>query len=256
MVKWPRRLGHGEEATLVEHLEELRSRLIVALLALGVAFGVAYGFHDHLIEWLKQPLPRNRRDNLITIGVTEPFFTSIRVSLYAALVGAMPVMLWQLWSFLAPALEQTRQRVVVVFSLVASVLFAGGVVFSYYVILPPALDFLTNFNSDEFNIQIRAASYFSFVSAVLLAIGVVFQLPVFVLTLVRLGIVTSATLRRQRRIGYFLAITVAVLLPTVDPVSLAFETIPLVVLFEASIWLSVYFEKRWWPTPAVREEPV
>jgi sec-independent protein translocase protein TatC len=255
-VRWPRRLRHGEEATLVEHLEELRLRIIVSLVAIGVAFGVAYGFSDHVIEWLKQPLPPERRDKLLTIGVTEPFFTSLRVSLYAALVGAMPVVLWQLWSFLAPAIEERRQRVVAVFALFATVLFAGGIVFSYYVVLPPALDFLTNYNSDEFNVQIRAASYFSFVSAVLLAIGIVFLLPVFVLALVRLGILSAATLRRKRRIGYFLAVAVAVLLPTVDPVSLAFETVPLVVLFEASIWLAVYFEKRWWPAPTVREEPI
>ena len=249
----PRRLRHGEEATLVEHLEEFRSRIILSLIAIGVAFGVAYGFHQRLMEWLRQPLPADRRE-LLTINVTEPFFTSIRVSLYAALAVALPFVLWQLWSFLAPAVEEHKQRVVAVFVAFASVLFAGGLMFAYWVVLPPALHFLTDYDSEIYNIQIRAASYYSFVAAVLITIGLVFELPVFILALVRLGILSSATLRRNRRLGYVLAVVVAVLLPTVDPVSLAFESLPLVALFELSIWLSVYFERRWWPEAALGAE--
>jgi sec-independent protein translocase protein TatC len=244
-MRWPKRLRHGEEATLVEHLDELRNRFLVCLLAVGIAFGVAYAFNGHILEWLQEPLPPERQNDLLTLGVTEPFFLAIRVSLYASLVVTFPILLWQLWGFLAPAMEEQKQRVVVVFAIFSGVLLAGGIVFAYYVVLPPALDFLTNFNSDELNIQLRASSYFSFVIGVLLAIGVVFELPIFVLALVRIGILTSAQLRRNRRVGYVLAIIVAVVLPTVDPVSLAFEAVPLVVLFELSIWLSVFFERRW-----------
>jgi sec-independent protein translocase protein TatC len=244
-MRWPRRLRHGEEATLVEHLDELRNRVLVSLLAVAVAFGIAYAFNGHLLDWLREPLPPKRRDDLITLGVTEPFFLSLRVSLYAALAASLPFWLWQLWSFLAPAIDEQRQRVVTVFVGFSAVLLAGGIVFAYFVILPPALDFLTNYNSDELNIQLRASSYFSFVLALLLAVGLVFELPIFVLALVRLGILTSAQLRRNRRIGYVVAVIVAVVLPTVDPVSLAFEAVPLLVLFELSIWLSVFFERRW-----------
>jgi len=244
-MKLPRRLRHGEEATLVEHLEELRGRVILSLLAVGIAFGVAYAFHTDILDWLKRPLPDDRQDDLLTLGVTEPFFLSIRISVYAALAASLPFWLWQLWSFLAPAVDERQQRVMASFVLFAALLFAGGIVVAYFVVLPPALDFLTNYNDDQFNVQLRASSYFSFVTAVLLAIGIVYLLPIFVLALVRLGILSSRTLRRQRRLGYVLAVAVAVLLPTVDPVSLAFEAVPLLILFELSIWLSVFFERRW-----------
>ena len=244
-MKLPRRLDHGEEATLVEHLEELRSRILLSLLAVAVAFGVAFAFNGEILDWLRNPLPPDRRDKVLTLGVTEPFFLSLRISLYTALAASLPFWLWQLWSFLAPAIEKRQQRVVTIFVLLSTMLFAGGLVFAYVVVLPPALDFLTNYNSDDLNIQLRASSYFSFVTAVLLGIAIVYELPIFVLALVRLGIVSSAALRRQRRLGYVLAVAVAVVLPTVDPISLAFEAVPLVVLFEISIWLAVFFERRW-----------
>src|SRR4051794_35578622 len=125
MRRLPRRLRHGEEATLVEHLDELRTRVIVSLLAIAVAFTVAYVFHHRLIRWLELALPEKRR-HLITFGVAEPFLTSMWVSLYAAFVLALPVVLWQTWSFLAPAVEEKAQRAVAVFVAFASMLAAGG----------------------------------------------------------------------------------------------------------------------------------
>ena len=243
----PRRLRYGEDASLVEHLEELRSRIVVCLIAVAVAFGITFGFHEHLMEWLRRPLPPDRRHALLTLGVTEPFFTSLKVSLYAGIALALPVWLWQLWSFLAPAVQETTQRAVSAFVALGTALFGGGLVFAYVIVLPPALHFLTNYDTHLYNIQIRASTYYAFVTAVLIAVALVFELPIFVLSLVRLGILSAATLRRHRRIGIVLVVAVAVLLPTVDPVSLAFEAVPLVLLFELSIWLAVYFERRWWP---------
>jgi sec-independent protein translocase protein TatC len=245
MARLPRRLEHGESVTLVEHLDELRSRLIVALLALAVGFAVAFVFQDEILRWLAEPLPAARRGELVTFGVTEPFFTTVKVSLVAGFAAALPVVLWQLWSFLAPAFEEHTQRVVAVCVLIATVLFAGGIAFGYYVVLPRALGFLTTYNSDLFQIQIRASYYYTFVAYALLALGLIFNLPVFVLTLVRLGILTSQRMRRNRRIGYSVILIAAALLPTVDPVSLAFETVPLLILYELSIWASVFFERRW-----------
>jgi sec-independent protein translocase protein TatC len=241
----PRRLGHGEEATLVQHLEELRSRIVVALVAVAVGFGLAFGFHTYILDWLRAPLPENRENSLLTLGVTEPFFVTVKVSLYAGLALALPVVLWQLWSFLAPAFHEGIQRVVAAFVALATGLFAAGVVFGYYIVLPAALDFLTNYNDDQFHIELRASSYFTFVTTVLIAVGIVFELPIFVLALVRIGVLSSTQLRQNRRVGYLLAIIVAVLLPTVDPISLAFEAVPLVLLFELSIWLSLLLERRW-----------
>jgi sec-independent protein translocase protein TatC len=243
MRRLPRRLSYGEEATLVEHLDELRSRLIVILIAVGVAFPVAFVLHERLVDWLMRPLPEDRK--LVTLGVTEPFTTGVKLSFYAALAIAFPVLIWQTWSFLAPALEQGRQRVIARFVALATVLFAGGMAFAYFVILPPALRFLTEYDDNLYDIQIRASYYLSFVSLMIFATGLVFQLPIFVIALVRIGILTTAQLRRNRRIAYVVLLGFAILLPTVDPVSLAFEVVPLWVLFELSIWLAVILERRW-----------
>jgi len=239
----PRRLEHGEEATLVEHLGELRTRLIISLAALGLAFVVIFPFHDHLVEWLKEPLPDDKK--LVTLGVTEPFTTSIKLSFYAAIAVALPVLLYQLWSFLAPAVDESTQRVVSVFVGLATALFAGGLVFGYTVVLPRALSFLTEYDDELYDVQIRASYYYGFVSLALLGMALVFELPIFILALVRLRVLTSDRLRRNRRIGIFVVVFIAALLPTVDPVSLAFEAIPMVILFELSIWLAVLMERRW-----------
>jgi sec-independent protein translocase protein TatC len=239
----PRRLSHGEEATLVEHLGELRTRLLVSLGAIALAFIVTFAFHETLLDWLTRPLPDDKR--LLTLGVTEPFFTSMKVSLYGALALAFPVIVYQLWSFLAPAFEERSQRVVSSFVVMASTLFAFGIAFGYAIVLPRAVTFLVTYDERFYDVQIRASYYFSFVMLALLGMGVIFELPIFILGLVRLQIVTAERLRKNRRLGIFLVVLVAVLLPTVDPVSLAFEAIPMVLLFEFSIWLATVMERRW-----------
>jgi sec-independent protein translocase protein TatC len=239
----PRRLGHGEEATLVEHLDELRSRLIVSLVSLGLAFVIIFPFHERLVRWLKEPLPADKQ--LVTLGVTEPFTTSIKVSFYAAIAVALPILLYQLWSFLAPAVDESTQRVVSVFVALATALFVAGLTFGYLVVLPRALTFLTEYDDELYDVQIRASYYYGFVSLALLGMALVFELPIFILALVRLRVLTADRLRRNRRIGIFLVVFAAALLPTVDPVSLAFEALPMLVLFEASIWLAVLMERRW-----------
>jgi sec-independent protein translocase protein TatC len=242
--RWlPRRLQHGEEATLVEHLEELRSRLIISLFFIVPAFLIAFVFHEQIMEWLTAPLPDDRR--LVTLGVTEPFTTSVKVSLLAALALSIPVILWQVWSFLAPAVEPHFERIVLVFVALATALFVTGVLFMYYVVLPRALDFLTSFDAELYDIQIRASYYYSFAALTLLAGGLAFLMPIFVLALVRLRVLTSDRLRKNRSIAFVILLVFAILLPTVDPVSLAFEVVPLVLLFEMSIWLSVLMERRW-----------
>jgi len=243
-MRLPRRLRHGEEASLVEHLDELRNRLIVSLVALAGGFTVAFVFHAHLIHWLNQALPADKRKP-VTFGVTEPFVTSIKISLYAGFALALPVILYQLWSFFAPAIEEHAQRVVAAFVALASALFAGGLAFAYWLVLPPAVHFLTNYDSNLYSIQVRASYYYSFAALLIVGIALIFELPIFVLALVRLGVLTTAKLRRNRRTGYVVMVVIAVLLPTVDPVSLVFEAVPLLILFELSIWLSVLMERRW-----------
>jgi sec-independent protein translocase protein TatC len=242
--RWlPRRLDHGEEATLVEHLDELRSRLIVAIVAIVPLFALTFVFHEQIMEWLIGPLPDDKK--LVTLGVTEPFTTSVKVSMIAALALALPVVLWQAWAFFAPAVQPHFERVILVLVVSATALFVIGVAFMYTIVLPRALDFLTSYDANIYDIQIRASYYYTFAAMTLLAGGLAFLMPIFVLGLVRLRVLTSDRLRANRRIAYVALLVFAILLPTVDPVSLAFETIPLLILFEMSIWLSVFMERRW-----------
>ena len=243
LTRLPRRLQHGEEATLVEHLGELRTRILIALLAIVPVFIVAFVFRDTLIDVLTRPLPDDKR--LVTLGVTEPFTTAVKVCLAAAVAATLPLLLYQHWSFLAPAIEEGVQKTVAVFTTFATILFAGGVAFSDFVVLPRALGFLTSFGEEFFQVEVRASYYFSFVTMTLLASGLAFQMPIFILALVRLRVLTAAKLRRNRRIGIALMLVFAVLLPTVDPVSLVLEAAPLILLFELSIQLASVMEKRW-----------
>jgi sec-independent protein translocase protein TatC len=248
----PRRLRHGEEATLVEHLGELRTRLVISMLSVAVAFSVVYEFLGHLLDWLNRPLTEHLRKP-VTFGVAEPFITSFMVSFWASLLIALPICLWQFWSFFAPAFQERSQRVVAGFTAFAAVLMVGGIMFGYFVALPAAVHFLTNYDSKLYQVNIRARDYYSFVITVLFAVGVVFELPIFVLALARLGIVPAAKLRRNRRIGYVIVAAVAVALPGVDPVTTLFEMGPLMVLFEASIWLAVLFDRRWKASEAAKK---
>jgi sec-independent protein translocase protein TatC len=242
--RWlPRRLDHGEEATLVEHLEELRSRLIIALLAIIPIFLITFAFHERIMSWLTGPLADDKK--LVTLGVTEPFTTSVKVSLIAALAFALPVLLWQAWAFFAPAVQPHFERIVLVFVTLATALFICGVAFMYIIVLPRALDFLTSYDAELYDIQIRASYYYTFAAMTLLAGGLAFLMPIFILALVRLGVLTSDQLRRNRKIAFVCLLVFAILLPTVDPVSLAFEVVPLVLLFEMAIWISVFMERRW-----------
>jgi sec-independent protein translocase protein TatC len=239
----PRRLAHGEPVELVEHLDELRARLIVALGALAGGFAVAYAVHGRLLAWLEAALPPEHR-KLVTFGVAEPFTTSIKISLYAGFALALPVILWQLWAYLAPAVEERVQRTIVGLVGLATGLLVAGVAFGYRVALPAAAHFLTSYDDHLYNIQVRASDYISFALVVLLAVGLVFELPVFILALTRIGVVSTDKLRRNRRIGYAAMAVLAVALPGVDPVTTAFEMVPLILLYEASIWLAVLLERR------------
>jgi sec-independent protein translocase protein TatC len=241
-MRLPRRLAHGEGAELVDHLGELRTRLFVCAIAVGASFVAGYVVHARLIALLEAPLPADRK--LVTYGVAEPFMTSIQVSLAAGVALALPVVLWQLWSFFAPALQPHLQRAIAGCVAFATVLFAGGLAFGYAVALPAALRFLTTYDNSIYDIQIRAKDFVSFSVMVLVAVGVVFELPAFIVTLVRLGIVSSQALRKHRRAGYVAVAALAVALPGVDPVTTVFEMVPLLLLFEGSIWLSVLVERR------------
>jgi sec-independent protein translocase protein TatC len=254
MKRLPRRLGHDEEATLVEHLGELRSRLVISLIAVALAFAVTYAFHDKLLHWLNKPLPPRLHGKPVTFGVAEPFVTSFMVSFYAALLIALPVIFWQLWSFLAPAFDERIQRSIAVLVGFATALAVAGIAFGYFVAMPAAVHFLTNYDSSLYNIQIRARDYYSFVTTVLIAVAVVFEVPIFILALVRIRVLTAAQLRHHWRAGVVIMAALAVALPGVDPVTTTFEMIPLIVLYLLTIVVAGVFEQRW--RPEGEAEPV
>jgi sec-independent protein translocase protein TatC len=239
----PRRLDHGEEATLVEHLEELRQRLFVCIGTVVVAWTAAFIVHARVVRLLTEQLPREHR-KLTTLGIGEPFMTSLWLSLYLGFAISLPVILWQAWSFFIPAFEKGHERMLKAFVFLATGLMVAGLLFGYYVALPAAARFLTHFDSSIYDVQVQARPYISFATMVLLAMALVFELPLFVVGLTRLGIVTTRQLRKNRRIGYFIVAVVGVALPGIDPVTTFFETIPLVFLYEGSIWLSVLLDKR------------
>jgi sec-independent protein translocase protein TatC len=243
VLRLPRRLGHGEEATLVEHLEELRQRLFVCIGTVILGFIVAYIFHRRLITLLTHALPPDHR-HLTTLTIGEPFMTSMWLSLYAGFVIALPVIIWQAWSFFLPAFDAGHERILRIFVGIAVGLLAVGLLFGYYLALPAAAHFLTNYDNSQYTVLIRARDYIGFAAKVLVAMAIVFELPLFVVGLTRIGILSTRQLRRTRRVGYFVVCCVAVALPGVDPVTTTLEAIPLLVLYEGSIWASVLLERH------------
>ncbi len=242
-MRLPRRLEYGEEATLVEHLEELRQRLFVCIGAVTVGWIAAFIVHRRVVRLLTDQLPRGHR-HLLTLTIGEPFMTSVWLSLYLGFAIALPVVLWQAWAFFIPAVEKGRERMLRMFVFLATALMVCGLVFGYYIALPAAARFLTHFDSSLYNIQIQAKPFITFATMVLLAMALVFELPLFVVGLTRLGVLQTRTLRKNRRIGYFIVACVGVALPGVDPVTTFFETIPLWILYEGSIWLCVLLDRR------------
>lgn len=235
-------IGHDEQLTVVDHLDELRSRLMVVIAAFVVAFGLTTWQSDLVIEIVNAPLPGGLQP--ITLGPAEPFITTLKNSAYAALLLVLPVVLYQAYAFLVPAIAPRERRLALPLLLMVPVLFISGVVFCYLVVLPPALDFLLSFNASEFNTQLRASDYYDFATLTMLAMGLGFQVPVGVLVLTRLGVVTVDKLRSSRRYAILAIAVLAALLPTLDPVTLVLEMVPLMVLYEASIQLARLFAPR------------
>jgi sec-independent protein translocase protein TatC len=230
-------VDHEEQLTLVDHLDELRSRLIFCLFTFGIAFALC-GWQNHrILEIVNKPLP-DKYDQPLTFGVTEPFTTTFTNAAYAAILISLPIILYQVYAFVLPAFSPTEKRVAKPLMLMVPVLFIAGVVFCYFVVLPPATDFLLSFNASEFNTQVRARDYYSFSTMTMLAMGLGFQVPVAILAIVRLNIVTVEQLRHNRRYAILAIAVLAALLPTIDPITMLLEMVPLVILYELSIVLA------------------
>jgi sec-independent protein translocase protein TatC len=242
MPRRVRAVSHEDQLSLVEHLDELRHRIIVCLVVFGVALALCFWQNHLLLEIAGGPLPNGKK--LITFGVTEPFTTTITVAAYGAIVLSLPFVLWQLYAYVLPAFSPGERRTVLPILLLFPVLFLAGLAFAYFAVMPAAIKFLLNFNDSEFNIQVRAKDYYSFFSMTMLAGALVFQLPLVILAITRLRIVSVDQLTANRRYAYLVIAVIAAALPGVDPVSMIIEMVPLLVLFELSILLAKVFDRR------------
>ncbi len=231
-----RPISHEDRLSIVDHLDELRSRLIICALAFVVAWGLTAWQNHRVLDIMNAPLPGKLEP--ITLGPAEAFYTTLTNSAYVALLIALPVILYQIYAFLLPAFSPAEKRVALPMMLLIPVLFITGVVFCYFLILGPAMHFLLNFNADQFNTQVRARDYYGFITMLMVAMGLAFQVPVGVVVACKLRITTPEKLRRGRRYAIVVIVVLAALLPTIDPLSLILESVPMYALYELSIVLA------------------
>ena len=225
-----------DRMTLVEHLDELRNRLIFCGIALAVAAVLCFWQNHLLLDIANGPLPDDVEP--LTFSPSEPFLTTLTLVLYSAILITLPILLYHAYAFILPALKPTERKVLLPVLLLVPVLFIAGVVFAYFVVVPAAIKFLLNFNDDQFNIQIRAREYYSFFSLSLISVGILFQIPIGILAVTRLGIVTPEQLAKNRRYAILIIAVLAMLLPGTDPITMLLSMLPLVVLFELSLVLA------------------
>lgn len=235
-----RRVGREEELTVVEHLDELRHRIIICAGALVVAFCVAYALHQPIFEFLAGPLPGDDRV-LVTLSPTEGFFTVLKVSFWVALLVALPICLYQLYAYVMPAVaEQPRHRMLLAVAGI-SVLFLAGAAFGFFVVLPVALKFLLSFGGDLFTNDLRAGEYYGFATSLMLGTGIMFEVPIAMLAFARMGLASAELYRRQWRVAIVAIAALAALLPGGDPTSMILLMIPQIVLYVLGIWLAKMF---------------
>lgn len=242
MSRRVRPVSHEDRLTLVEHLDELRNRIIVCAAAFGVALALCFWQNHLLLEIASGPLPDDHKE-LLTFGVTEPFTTTLTVAAYGAIILSLPVVIYQVYAFVLPAFSDSERRLALPMMLLAPLLFLAGVAFAYFVVMPAALKFLLNFNDSQFLVQVRARDYYSFFSTMMLAGGIVFQVPMAILAVTRLGIVSVAQLSANRRYAYLAIAVLAAALPGVDPITMLIEMVPLLALYELSILLARAFDR-------------
>ena len=307
MAKALRPIGHDDRLSIVDHLDELRTRLIICGVALVIAFGFCFWQNQRLLDALNRALPAtpatsqnhisgltgdsvNERKGLlkaaaadkqlaastanpalkqsylqaaaglteaaqalpsstgkrlpITIGVGEPFTTTLTVAAYFALLITLPVLLYQVYAFVIPALSPEEKSVALPAMLAAPALFLAGAAFAYFFVLPPAVHFLQGYNSQNFDILVQAKTYYKFQIFTMLGVGLAFQLPLALLALHRLGVINGSTLTKHWRYATVIMAVIAAAMPGADPVSTAFEMLPLVVLYFASIVMLKIADRR------------
>jgi len=233
--------------SLTEHLVELRIRLTRSLIALSIGFGGCYYYKDLIFDIVTRPLTQALPKNsyLIYTGLTDAFFTYMKVAFFASLIITSPFILYQIWKFIAPGLLPKERKYVVPFVFTSTFLFIGGVSFGYFIALPPAFKFFVSFNNQYLQAMLSFKDYLSLFVTFLLGFGLSFELPVFIFFLTNLGIVNAKMLSKQRRYAILVIFVVAaVLTPSPDALSQVLMAIPLMFLYEVSIFVSKFAEKN------------
>lgn len=231
-----------KELSLLQHLDELRRRLFVSAIAVGIFTALSFTGAEHIVRFLLVPAGIDR---CLALSPTENFTTFMRVSFFAGIALAMPVLLYEVYAYIDPALHRHERRFVLITGPFVLALFVLGMVFAYYLLLPNALRFLINFGSSVIQNELRCAEYLSFVTTFILGLGVVFEVPAIIVALVRIGVVQRAWLARQRRYVFLLVFVIAAILtPTPDPFNQSLVAIPMYLLYEAGLLLSRVFGGR------------
>jgi len=233
--------------SLTEHLIELRKRLIRSVIILGIGFGVCYYYKDWIFDIITQPLTQVLPKNsyLIYTGLTEAFFVYMKLAFFASLIITSPFILYQIWKFISPGLLPKEKKYVVPFVLSSSLLFIGGILFGYFIVLPPAFEFFVSFNNKYLQAMISFKDYLSLFVTFLLGFGLSFELPIFIFFLTKLGIVNAKMLSKQRKYAILVIfIVAAILTPSPDALSQILMAIPLLFLYEVSIFVARFAEKK------------
>ena len=236
-----------EKMSLIDHLTELRKSLVRSCIAVGIGFFACYFFKDWLFDIITRPLtavlPKN--SYLIYTGLTEAFFVYMKLAIFASLIITSPFVLYQIWRFIAPGLLDEEKKYVVPFVISSTVLFISGILFGYFIALPPAFEFFVSFNNKYLQAMISFSDYLSLFVTFLLGFGLAFELPVFMFFLAKLGIVNAKMLSKQRRYAILVIFIVsAILTPSPDALSQLLMAIPLMFLYEVSIFVAKFVEKK------------
>ncbi|HNY66341.1 MAG TPA: twin-arginine translocase subunit TatC [Deltaproteobacteria bacterium] len=247
-----------EKLPITNHLEELRWRLVKCAIAVAVGFCVSYAFSGWIFDFLAAPMIKvmPKGSKLIFTSPPEAFFTYMKVSFFAGLVGSAPVIFYQIWKFIMPGLYENERRFVVPFVLVASFFFFAGATFGFFVVLPVGFAFFVGFASESIVAMPSMREYLGFVMKFLLGFGCAFELPVVIYFLARMGIVNAAMLRKNRKYAILIiAVIAAVLTPGPDVFSQCMLGLPLLMLYELSIWIAALVGKKKAQEQAETEEP-
>jgi sec-independent protein translocase protein TatC len=237
-------LSPEEKQTIIEHLEALRTSIIIACVAIIIAAVFCFYYSEEILAIVTIPL-RSLNENLVVTGVTEAFFVKLKLSFYSGFVIAFPIIAWAFWRFLKPALYPSERKYVYIFVPLAVGLFTVGVLFAYFGVLRLILNFLIYITGENLDTMFKVDQYVSFVLAFVIPFGLVFELPVVIFFLSKLGIIRYEQLARNRKYALLvIVILAAALTPGPDPISQMLMAGPVYLLYEISIWVSKLAKPR------------